>query len=234
MSADEAMALAQERPWRVEQEAEEAARKAAEQAKRDEVERARGDVDKLGRTPTVEELAAAVAALQKQVDWLMEQLNMISPPEAANVRSADEIKTRPQVFADYITAADLEKKLDEEPRWEKWHAEVKASKLFVVLVRRVPVEPMPEPEKKAEAEPDKPAATIKTVGPTLIIPQTTIKEIVEREIEARFGESEHQHALGKLLHPRADGRSECGEPDEPEITMGEGAADALNPRAGQI
>jgi hypothetical protein len=71
---DEAFTLAQTRPWIAEMEADEAARKAAEQMKRDEAEQARGDVGKLLPTPTVEELAAVVGALQKQVDWLMEKV----------------------------------------------------------------------------------------------------------------------------------------------------------------
>jgi hypothetical protein len=74
LTFDEAFRLAQTRPWVAEMEAGEAAKRAAEQAKRDEAERARGDVGKLPATPTSEELAAAVAALQKQVDWLIEKV----------------------------------------------------------------------------------------------------------------------------------------------------------------
>jgi hypothetical protein len=37
--------------------------------------------------------------------------------------------------------------------------------------------------------------------------------------------------LREVLHPRADRGPERGEPDEPEVPVGEGAGHAMQPRA---
>ena len=82
--------------------------------------------------------------------------------ESSAAPSAAPAKTRTEVFMGEITAADLERKLDEG--FTKWHADFKASKLHVVLVRQVAVTPTPEPEKAKAVKP-----TIRTVRPSLII-----------------------------------------------------------------
>ena len=47
------------------------------------------------------------------------------------------------------------------------------------------------------------------------------EEVVQAEVEGRLGQVEDEPALRDLLHPGADGRRECAEPEDPEVTVGE-------------
>src|SRR4029079_4443478 len=58
------------------------------------------------------------------------------------------------------------------------------------------------------------------------------EEVVDAEVEVRLRQVEDQPALRLCLNPGADGGAERGEPEDPEIAMGEGARDPIGPRAG--
>lgn len=66
--------LLDEKPWIAEMEVEEAARRAVEMAKRAEMDAARAEVAKITINATPIEVAAAIMALQKQMDWLIEKI----------------------------------------------------------------------------------------------------------------------------------------------------------------
>jgi len=107
---------------------------------------------------------AYVKALEDQVVLLKMQNGIAAQlqPELEKLRAAlpSTATTRKQVFMNEVMAADLEKLLNDG--YEKWHAEFKGSKLYVVLVRDIPAEPTPDPagarHTSPEAEPSKPAA----------------------------------------------------------------------------
>ena len=58
------------------------------------------------------------------------------------------------------------------------------------------------------------------------------EEAVESQVEIRLREIEHEPALGVALHPRADGRSQGGQPEEAVVAVGEGPGQAVRQGAG--
>lgn len=88
--------------------------------------------------------AETIRKLHQDIEKLQERLSapvaIAAPPEA--------LKTQVEVFMQEILASDLENLLN--TGWEKWHAEFKGSKLYVVMVRRRAADPQPQPQPAVE------------------------------------------------------------------------------------